>query len=203
MKGYVTVAGPAEAGFTEKRSRFIGAISPCRSYGEAAAFLAEKKRVYWDASHNCHAFLLRSGEARFSDDGEPHGTAGAPILEVLKKENIEDAVIVVTRYFGGTLLGAGGLVRAYSRAAKLALDSAERLELKPCAVFSLDVPYAMYDRILALINKRGVTVINSDFGAAVRLELRAELTAFDAFAAAVTEASGGALFPEMLREEFA
>jgi putative IMPACT (imprinted ancient) family translation regulator len=122
---------------------------------------------------------------------------------VLKKENVTDAVIVVTRYFGGILLGAGGLVRAYSHAAKLALDAGGRLEMRPCTVFSLDIPYPLYDRLSKLIKDRGLTVIESDFGAAVRLTLRIQSDELASFTFELTEHSGGALTPAILREEFA
>jgi uncharacterized YigZ family protein len=203
MKPYTTIAKEAADEFTERRSRFIGSIRPVKTPEEAAAFVAELKAKYWDASHNCSAYNLNSGHQRYSDDGEPHGTAGVPILEVLKKENITDAVIVVTRYFGGVLLGAGGLVRAYSHAAKLALDSGGRLQMRPCTVFSLDIPYQQYDRIAKLVKDSGIIVLESDFGAAVRLTLRIYSEELASFSSALTEHSGGALIPAILREEFA
>jgi uncharacterized YigZ family protein len=203
MKPYTTVAKEAADEFTERRSRFIGSIRPVKTPEEAAVFVAERKARYWDATHNCSAYNLNGGLQRTSDDGEPHGTAGVPILEVLKKENITDAVIVVTRYFGGVLLGAGGLVRAYSHAAKLALDAGGRLEMRPCTVFSLDIPYQQYDRIAKLIKNRGVTVLESDFGIMVRLTLRIYSEELKDFSAELTELSGGALIPAILFEEFA
>jgi uncharacterized YigZ family protein len=203
MKPYTTIAKEASDEFTERRSRFIGSIRPVKAPEEAAAFVAELKAKYWDATHNCSAYSLNGGLQRYSDDGEPHGTAGVPILEVLKKENVTDAVIVVTRYFGGVLLGAGGLVRAYSHAAKLALDAGGRLEMRPCTVFSLDIPYQMYDRIAKLVKDRGVAVLDSDFGIMVRLRLRIYSEGLAGFTAALTEHSGGAITPAVLYEEFA
>jgi uncharacterized YigZ family protein len=203
MKPYTTIAREAADEFTERRSRFIGSVRPVKTPEEAAAFVAELKSKHWDASHNCSAYSLNSGQQRYSDDGEPHGTAGVPILEVLKKENVTDAVIVVTRYFGGVLLGAGGLVRAYSHAAKLALDAGGRLEMRPCAVFSLDMPYPLYDRIAKLVKDRGVAVLESDFGITARLKLRINSEEFAGFSAELTEQSGGVIVPAILYEEFA
>ncbi len=203
MKPYVTVAKEASDEFTEKRSRFIGYIRPVKTPEEAAGFLAELKTKYWDASHNCSAYSLRGGVQRYSDDGEPHGTAGVPILDILKKEDVTDAAIVVTRYFGGVLLGAGGLVRAYSHAAKLALDAAGKLYMRPCSVFTIDVPYPLYDKIAKLLNEREVVTLDSEFETCVRLKLRMPSAELAAFAAELTEVSAGTLSPVALCEEFA
>ncbi len=203
MNPYTTIAKEASAEFTEKRSRFIGHIRPVQTPEEAAGFLAELKTKFWDASHNCSAYSLRGGVQRCSDDGEPHGTAGVPILDILKKEDVTDAAIVVTRYFGGVLLGAGGLVRAYSHAAKLALDAAGKLTMRPCSVFSIDVSYPLYDRISKLLKERGVTVLDSEFESFVHLTLRIPGPELAGFAAELTELSSGSLSPVVLYEEFA
>lgn len=203
MQSYTTVKEDATSEFTEKRSRFIGNIKPVNTAEEAAAFIAEMKSVHHDATHNCSAYFLRSGAQKYSDDGEPQGTAGMPILEVLRRESVVDAVIVVTRYFGGILLGAGGLVRAYSHAAKLALDAAERLVMQPCTVFSLTVPYPLYDRVNLLLERHGITIIESDFGACVELKLRMPSAAVFKFTAEAVELSGGQINPVVLHEIFA
>lgn len=191
MQAYTTVKAAASAEFTEKRSRFIGSIRPVYSEEEAAAFIEELKSAHRDAAHNCSAYLLRSGSQRYSDDGEPQGTAGMPILEVLRRENIVDAAIVVTRYFGGILLGAGGLVRAYSHAAKLALGTAERIVMQPCNILSLTVPYTVYDRINLLISRHDAVVIESGFGASVELKLRIPSVLAESFVEETTELSCG------------
>lgn len=203
MQPYTTVKQAAEAEFVEKRSRFIGAVKPVQTEEEAAAFLAEIRAKHWDASHNCHAYVLRGNKQRYSDDGEPQGTAGIPILEILRKENVIDAVIVVTRYFGGTLLGAGGLVRAYSHTAKLAVETAGKLVMRPCIVLSLDVPYPLYDRVNLLLQGHGAVVLKSDFVQSVKLELRVPLADFGSFEHELTELTKGAVKPAKLGEEFA
>ena len=121
MDGYRTIRTAASAEFVEKKSRFIGHICPVTTQEEANEFIRQKKSEYWDATHNVYAYVLREGQTRrYSDDGEPQGTAGIPTLDVLLKEDLTDCVVVVTRYFGGTLLGTGGLVRAYSHGSKIA-----------------------------------------------------------------------------------
>lgn len=124
MTEYYVPAGAGESELVEKRSQFLGHVRPAGSEEEAKAFIAEMKKTYYDARHNCYCYLLRSGVERYSDDGEPQGTAGLPMLEVFRREGVTDLVCVVTRYFGGVLLGAGGLFRAYSKSAKDALDAA-------------------------------------------------------------------------------
>ena len=123
-KPYKTILDPAEDEFVEKKSRFIAYTSPVHTVEEANAFIAGIRQRHWDATHNVPAFVLRSGVQRSSDDGEPGGTAGMPVLDVLLKSGVQDVCVVVTRYFGGILLGAGGLVRAYSHACSLALEAA-------------------------------------------------------------------------------
>ena len=130
---YQTIAHEAAQEFVERRSRFIGYAKPVRTEEEALAFLEEIRTRHWDATHNVFAYSLRQGNLRrYSDDGEPQGTAGVPVLDVLQKSGVTDAVLVVTRYFGGVLLGAGGLVRAYSHAASLALQAGEVITMQLC-----------------------------------------------------------------------
>lgn len=130
------------------------------------------KKKHYDATHNVSAYILReNGIKRYSDDGEPQGTAGRPVLDVLEKENIVDAVIVVTRYFGGTLLGAGGLVRAYSRGAKISVDSSEIVLMRNCSVFSVNMDYSFYGIAMQIVDKFGCKILSSDFADIVSLEL--------------------------------
>ena len=136
---YTTVRQEASAEFTEKKSVFIGHAKPVKSDAEAMEFVAKIKEKYKDARHNCYAYYLNSGVlARYSDDNEPQGTAGMPILEVIKKSGVNDCVVAVTRYFGGILLGAGGLVRAYSTAAGLAIEAAGVVTYEEYEVYSLE-----------------------------------------------------------------
>lgn len=161
---YLTIAAFGEDEFTEKRSRFIGAIRPVTTEEEAQTFIRERCKTYWDAKHNVHAYVLEGGNlCRFSDDGEPQGTAGIPVLDVLRKEGLTDCVVVVTRYFGGILLGGGGLVRAYSHAAKLAVDAAGVVEMRLCLAGEITCDYAQYGFIPALLAEEGATLTHTQY----------------------------------------
>ena len=154
---YRTVRERAEDFFLEKRSRFIGSIAPAQTEEEALRFLAEIRSEHPQARHHVYAYLLRErNTTRFSDAGEPSGTGGAPVLGVLQKEGLTDVVLVVTRYFGGTLLGAGGLTRAYAHAAKLAVDKASIRVMRLCASVRVSCPYALYDRLAAALSDAAV-----------------------------------------------
>ena len=157
----------------EKKSRFLATVRPVETEEEASAFIEEMKKKYWDATHNCSAFVIgRRGEiTRCSDDGEPSGTAGRPMLEVLLKEGICNTAVVVTRYFGGVLLGTGGLVRAYSHAAKLAVTAGGIVTMGPCSILNVETDYAFYQRLLTILPEFGATVQNSDFSDKVTLTL--------------------------------
>lgn len=204
MESYMTIEGPAQDELMEKRSRFIGDIRPVHSEEEFAAFLAEKRAEHHDARHHCSAYVLRGGNTlRYSDDGEPQGTAGKPILEVLRREGLEDCAIIVTRYFGGILLGAGGLTRAYAATAKLAVDAAQRVEICKCADFTLTLPYPYYDRIVLLLADSGVTILDTVYGADVVIKARIRWAELDSLADRLTEFSGGTLFPSDICETFA
>lgn len=169
---YRTIAADVQAEFVERKSRFIGSAFPLADEPSAQAKIAELKTRYWDASHNVFAYCLRDRQIRrYSDDGEPQGTAGIPVLEVLTKANLTDLLVVVTRYFGGTLLGAGGLVRAYSHCAKLAVEAAGLKIMRLCTVLELNFPYPLYGKINNRLPAFGARVLESDFGEAVRLRL--------------------------------
>ena len=164
MKEYRTAAREAQAEFTEKRSRFLGYIKPVSTEEEALAFIQAIKTKHWDATHNVYAYCLREGQTqRYSDDGEPQGTAGLPTLDVLRKAQVTDTVVVVTRYFGGILLGGGGLVRAYSHGASLALETAGVLQMNPCKIGSLHCDYHQYGRVASLIPQHGGTIDDTQF----------------------------------------
>ena len=203
MRGYKTIAAPASAEHTEKRSRFFCLAAPIHDEEGANALLAQARTRYWDANHNCYAYILRGATTRCSDDGEPQGTAGLPILEVLRHRELEDVILIVTRYFGGTLLGAGGLVRAYSHSAALALDSASVLEMRPCAVFSLQLPYHHYGKVQNLLAGQGGTITNEEFSDIVALRGRIAKDSFSAFEKALAELSAGQCAPTILGEEYA
>ena len=196
MSAYITPGTPGEAELVEKRSRFIGRVWPVESEEEARARIEETKKRHYDARHNCWCYLLREGTARYSDDGEPQGTAGQPMLNVFQAGGVTDAVCVVTRYFGGVLLGAGGLVRAYSAAAKAALDAAGLRAMDRWQSFTLDCPYPLYERVKRLLDSHEAVVENSNFGAEVSFSalLRADRAA--EFETALTELSAGTLRTE-------
>ena len=155
MAEYKTVRKNAQDQFVEKRSRFIGYACPVQTEQEALDFIASKKSEHWDASHNVYAYILRDGTMRFSDDGEPQGTAGMPVLDVLRKSGVTDVVTVATRYFGGILLGGGGLVRAYSHTASIALQAAQIITMRECLLLSLTCDYGQYGRVASLVSECG------------------------------------------------
>lgn len=170
---YTTVGQSAKAEFVEKRSRFIGYAMPVDTEEQAAEFIASKRSEHWDATHNVYAYSIREGMlCRYSDDGEPSGTAGMPVLSVLTKGNITDAVIVVTRYFGGVLLGTGGLVRAYSHAAQIAVEAAGIVMMKSFDVMRLECGYTDYGRVSAVIPENGGIITGTDFTDKVELSFR-------------------------------
>ena len=189
--------------FIERRSRFIGYATPVETEEEARAFVAEIKEKHRDASHNVSAFVLKNGVKRYSDDGEPKGTAGVPVLEVVEKEGLVNVAVVVTRYFGGTLLGAGGLVRAYSHGAKLGLDAAGLVTMTPCRELSLVLGYELYGKITYLLPQFQIKVLDSDFGAAVRLRLLMQESLFPRFDAQLREMTAATVIPQVERELFA
>ena len=164
-----TIYSGGEAEIVEKKSRFIATVRPVSSEEEAVAFIAEMKKKYWDARHNCSAFVIgkRQELTRCSDDGEPAGTAGRPMLDVLLKENIHNAAVVVTRYFGGVLLGTGGLVRAYQQATKAGLSASEIIEKKDGAVLFIRTDYTGIGRLQYLFAQEKITVMDTAYEADV------------------------------------
>ena len=192
-KEYRTIAQAAQVELEEKRSRFLGYIQPASSEEEALAFLESIRSKHWDARHNVYAYRLREGgRSRYSDDGEPQGTAGMPVLEVLQKKELCDCVIVVTRYFGGILLGTGGLVRAYSQTASLAADAAGRVLMRPCAMCKLECDYADYGRLSSLVPEWGGRVDDAQFAQHVTLSFRLPLDALEGgFHRVLADATGG------------
>ena len=196
MEQYLIPAKEGASEYIEKKSRFLGLIVPVTSEAEARAQLDAVKKREYDARHNCWAYILHSGQKRYSDDGEPQGTAGQPILNVLEREGVQDVLCVVTRYFGGILLGAGGLCRAYTKAAKDALDDAGISELRPWSVLRLDCPYALFERVKLELEKRGGTVISSEYGAQITLTAALPEPEEPVFAKALQELSAGSMVPE-------
>ncbi|MBE6538313.1 MAG: YigZ family protein [Ruminococcaceae bacterium] len=200
---YTTIEREAVAEFEEKKSVFIGHALPVKTEEEATAFVKELKNKYRDATHNVFAFVLGDGTVqRYSDDGEPQGTAGMPVLDVIRKSGCTDTAIVVTRYFGGTLLGAGGLVRAYSHAAKLALDEAHVITYEKYSVVKLVCSYSDYSKYLAETEKFGLINDGVDFAESVTMNLAVKSARLEDLEKIISDASNGRLFLEKVGERF-
>ncbi|WP_028521393.1 YigZ family protein [Ruminococcus flavefaciens] len=194
---YLTISENAKASFIEKRSEFIGYIAPVKTNDEAVAFINSIKAEHRKARHNVYAYILREDNiSRYSDDGEPQGTAGVPVLDVLKKRGLTDVCVVVTRYFGGILLGGGGLVRAYSHAASLACDAAHIMDMCLCHRLKISADYGMYGKISYLLPNFDTITVNSDFGSDVTLEILVLSEKLDALKKELTEATNCTAFIE-------
>lgn len=183
----------AESEFTEKRSRFISHVWRVESEDEARARIAEMKKQYYDARHNCWCYILQGGAVRYSDDGEPQGTAGQPMLNVFQREGVSNVCCVVTRYFGGILLGAGGLTRAYARGAKDALDAAGTARMCRWTLWDVPCTYPLLERVKLEIESAGGLVEDADYGAEVVFRAAFPAGGAEAFAPRLTELSAGAL----------
>ena len=172
MAAYRTRAAPASAEIVEKKSRFIGQIAPVATEEEALAFIGGVKAEHRMARHNVYAYVLRGGRIRYTDDGEPAKTAGMPTLEAIQHAGLEDVAVVVTRYFGGVLLGTGGLVRAYTDATKAAIEAADVVTVSVCVDIILEVPYALYEPVCRLADACKAKLQESDFAENVLLTFR-------------------------------
>jgi uncharacterized YigZ family protein len=204
MNSYRTISRDAEQEFIEKRSRFIGAARPVGTESEAQKFIAERRKEYWNATHNVYAYVLREGQVqRYSDDGEPQGTAGIPVLDMLLKENLTDCVVVVTRYFGGVLLGTGGLVRAYTQSAKLAIEAARPINMIMCARAVISCDYSQYGRVSALIPGCGGVIKDTIYTDFVDVEFVIPTEMVGSIQNELTELSSGSLEIKIICEEFA
>ena len=171
MDEYLVPTAFGEDEFTEKKSRFIGRAWPVETEEAALEKIQEMKKKHYDATHNCWAYIIKDGAVRFSDDGEPGGTAGMPMLQVLQREGLYNVVCVVTRYFGGILLGAGGLVRAYTKGAKIAVDAAGKSMKRVWSVLYVPCPYSWYERVKLTVEAFGGIIRSTEFGADVELEI--------------------------------
>ena len=203
MDSYITVKELAEYRFEDRKSVFIGYAKPVTTVEEANAFVAEIKSKHWDATHNVYAYVLRDGQIRrYSDDGEPQGTAGIPVLDVLLKEELTDCVVVATRYFGGTLLGTGGLVRAYSHTAKIAVDAGGIITMKLCKVLRVCCDYNFYGRLNSLIPECGGVIDGTDFADTVTVTFKMPVGDVDSFEKKLIDLSLGTFHSEEIGEEF-
>lgn len=170
--GYRTIEGDAGAEIVEKKSRFIARLRHVETEEEALALIDEVKAANRTARHNVYAYALRSGRVRYTDDGEPSGTAGMPVLETLQHAGLQDVACVVTRYFGGVLLGTGGLVRAYTRAVQEAIARAAAVTIVPCSDVTLTVPYSAYEQVVRIASAHDAQTLSCDFTDTVAMVLR-------------------------------
>ncbi|MDE6665924.1 MAG: YigZ family protein [Ruminococcus sp.] len=194
---YFTVSEPVRASFIEKRSEFICYLSPVRTNDEAVEFINSVRCEHRKAKHNVYAYILRNDNiSRYSDDGEPQGTAGVPVLDVLRKRGLTDVCAVVTRYFGGILLGGGGLVRAYSHAVSLACDSAKIMNMCMCHRIKIKTDYGMYGKISYILPAFDTITVSSDFGSDVILEILVLNDRLDSLKKELTEITNGAVAVE-------
>lgn len=191
MEEYLVPTEFGEAEFFEKKSRFIGRVWPVETEEEALEHIARMKKQHYDATHNCWAYILKDGAVRFSDDGEPGGTAGMPMLQVLQKEGLFNICCVVTRYFGGILLGAGGLVRAYTKGAKIAVDAAGKSMKRVWTVLYVPCPYTYYERVKLEIGNFGGILRTADFGSEVELDILFPEAEAEPFVRRLTDLSAG------------
>lgn len=190
---YKTLREENSAEFIINKSRFIGYGCPCQTEEEALAFLAKIRREHKDANHNCYAYIigLNAGIMRYSDDGEPGGTAGMPIIEVMKARGVVNCAVVVTRYFGGVLLGAGGLVRAYAQGSKTALDAAGVVVMEKSARYLVEVDYSTWQRLEYLLRSASVILLNNEFGASVVCTLMVRVRDAEHLLAEITRVTDG------------
>ena len=191
MTEYYIPTGPSETEFTEKRSRFIGQVWRVESEEEARAHIEETKKKHYDARHNCWCYIIKDGSVRYSDDGEPQGTAGQPMLNVFQREEVCNVCCVVTRYFGGILLGAGGLVRAYTQSAKDALDAAGISVVRRWVAMEIPCSYAQFEGMRREVLAFGGVVENVDYGADVVLSSLLPEERAEEFSAHILDISAG------------
>lgn len=202
MESYLVPATDSEFEFVEKKSRFIGRIWVCETEEEALEHLKAMRQQHWDASHNVYAYIIHRGPTRYSDDGEPQGTAGMPVLEVLRGAGVENVCCVVTRYFGGTLLGTGGLVRAYGRSAREALQAAGVARKQLWQRLDLIAPYSYYERLRQETERFGGLVEDTEYSADICLHLLLPADRAREFGARVTDLTRGAVAPILTGQEF-
>ena len=200
---FTTLAGEARVEFEEKRSLFIGHALRVDSEEEAQSFIKKIKKEYNDATHNVFAYSINKGIiARYSDDGEPQGTSGMPTLDAIRKSGVDNACVVITRYFGGTLLGAGGLVRAYSHTASLALDAAGIVTYEPYGEYALECGYSEYQRYSAYLSEVAAVIDDTVFEVQVTVRFAVKRSVGDEVSKKITEMSYGRDVPKLVGERY-
>ena len=202
-KDYKTVLENASDEFVEKRSRFIGYCKPVKTEQEAIDFINEKRSEHWNATHNVYAYSLREGNIkRYSDDGEPSGTAGMPVLDVIVKNEIFDVVVVVTRYFGGVLLGTGRLVRAYSHGSKIAVEAAKPVIMQNCLVCEARCAYNQYGKVSSLIIGVGAAVDDTVYESDVLVKFHIKPDLLGTLNKKLADATSGEVTVEQKDEQY-
>ena len=202
MTEYLIPTGAGESEYVEKRSSFLGHLRCVETEDEARAFIAETKKKYYDARHNCWCYIIRNGAERYSDDGEPQGTAGIPMLEVMRREGVTNVVCVVTRYFGGILLGAGGLLRAYTKSAKDALDAAGISVVRRWIEADIPCSYSQAEKLKNEIAAAGGIVGDMEYGAAVVIKVLVPEEMIEDFKAKIFDVTAGSVSVKVTGESF-
>ncbi len=201
--GYITIKDRAEDSFVEKRSEFIGYLAPVSTEEEAIAFINEIRAKHRKATHNVYAYILRDNHTvRYSDDGEPQGTAGVPVLDVLQKKGLTDVCCVVTRYFGGILLGGGGLVRAYSHATAIAIDSATIMDMCSCYQLDFSTDYTLYGKVNYILPDYDVKILSTDFTECVNISLLVKVENYKDLHEKLIDVSNGTIEITQSEEKF-
>lgn len=203
MEGYFTVKGFGMGEYEEKRSRFISVCVPVKTEQEAMDYIAKVKKENFGARHDVYAYILRDGGlTRYSDDSEPHSTAGLPTLEVLKGLSLTDCLVVTTRYFGGVLLGTGGLVRAYTAAAKLATKAAGVVEMRMCEICKISCDYSDRDRLVTLLELSGAKLIDTVYTSSIELTFSVPKELFSEISVKIRDGFSGKIAPEIIKSEY-
>ena len=203
MSEYYVPTGQAQAELVEKRSRFIGQVFAVEDEVQARLCIEAVKKKHYDARHNCWCYRLHgAGTERYSDDGEPQGTAGQPMLSVFQREGVENVCCVVTRYFGGVLLGAGGLVRAYTQAAKAALDAAGISVVRPWLEVAVPCPYALFERVKLEVSAHGGVLEETEYAADVTVRALLPTDKLNSFTEKLAELGAGGMAPTVCGEVF-
>ena len=203
MADYLTAGKSADYTFTEKKSRFIGYIKPVETEKDAVDFVNSIKKKHSDARHNVYAYVLReNNKQRYSDDGEPQGTGGLPVLEVITKNGLTDVCVVVTRYFGGILLGTGGLTRAYSEGCKGALENAGIVKMTECKSFFVECDYSFYNTLQSVFLKFCVQIEKADFSDTVKLDCYIKACDYQKITEEISEKFSGKIVPKPTGEKY-
>lgn len=200
---YKTINAEGGGEYTEKRSRFIAKAYHVESEEEAISIIEETRKKYWDARHCVYAYVIRNNNlARFSDDGEPSKSAGAPVMDILSREGLCDCLVTVVRYFGGVLLGVGGLVRAYSKSAREAIEDAGIVTMAKCSVFSVTLPYSDWGKFQNAVKSAGAEITKSEFLENICAEITVESQFSEKLKADITESFNGSLEISLISEKF-